>query len=143
MKRIAAIALYVAATLITTGSAMAQDHGAKATVPFNFNVAGTWVPAGTYTIGSDSRSAGPVSLKDHEANISLWAIGQIDANEPGKAGELVFHKYGDRYFLSEIRYAHSSLKVCFGATKAEKRAKEEALEQAALPANDNVLIALN
>jgi len=43
MKRIVTIALCIAATLITSGSAFAQDPGAKVSIPFNFNVAANWM----------------------------------------------------------------------------------------------------
>ena len=79
MKRIiAAIALFVAATFITTGSALAQDHRAKATVPFNFSVNGSWLPAGNYTIGSDSTSANVLNITDREKSVHILArVGPI------------------------------------------------------------------
>ena len=53
MNRISAIALFVAASFVTAGSALAQDHRVQATVPFSFTVNGATLPAGTYTIGSE------------------------------------------------------------------------------------------
>ena len=54
MNRIAAIALFVGATLITAGSAAAQSSVVEANIPFNFTVSDTFLPAGTYTFGFDS-----------------------------------------------------------------------------------------
>ena len=142
MKRIAAIALFVAATFITAGSALAQDHRAKATVPFNFTVNGSSLPAGTYTIGSDSTSANILSITDREKSVHIMAMGLADPNYPGTSGKLVFHKYGDQYFLSEICYADSSTKVDFPTSKAEKRAKSQS-QEAGLRVNNDVMIALN
>ena len=53
MKHITAIALFIAATFITAGKAMAQDYAVQATIPFNFTVNGNQLPAGNYTLGSD------------------------------------------------------------------------------------------
>jgi hypothetical protein len=142
MKRIVTIALSIAATLITSGSAFAQDHGVKATVPFNFNVSGNWVPAGTYTIGSDSQRGIVLRLTSRDQKVSMFALGLIDTSDPGRKAELVFHVYGDRYFLSEIHYPHSSTKVCLPMSKTEKNTRKRA-EEASLRVNDNVLIALN
>jgi hypothetical protein len=142
MTRIPAIAHLAAVALIATGSAFAQDHGVKATVPFNFTVNGSSLPAGSYTISSDSSSANVLSISNRQEKVNIWAMGLKDRNEPGKAGSLVFNKYGDRYFLNEIRFPHSTTKVHFPASKAEKRAKERSLE-AGLNVDSGVLIALN
>jgi hypothetical protein len=141
MKRIAAFALFVAATFITAGSALAQDHGVKATVPFNFTVNGSWLPAGNYTIGSDSTSANIFNITDREKSVHILAMGLTDPNYPGRSSKLVFHKYGDQYFLSEICYANSSTKVDFPLSKAEKNAKAQA-QEAGLRVNNDVMIAL-
>ena len=52
MKNIAAIAVIVATTFFAAGSAPAQDHLVKATVPFTFTAGDRTLPSGTYTIGS-------------------------------------------------------------------------------------------
>jgi hypothetical protein len=142
MNRIATIALSIAATLVASGSAFAQDHAVKATVPFNFSVNGSWMPAGTYTIASEPSRANILNIASREQNVHQLAMGQVDSKDPGSAGELVFHKYGDRYFLSEIRYPNSSAAVHFAPTRTEKRAKEGTLE-AGLRVDDEILIALN
>jgi hypothetical protein len=142
MKRIITIALSIAATLITSGSAFAQNQGVKATIPFNFNASGNWVPAGTYTIGQESQSANVLRLTNREQKVGVFALGQIDSSDPGRKGELVFRQYGNQYFLSEIHYPHSSTKVRIPMSKAEKNARKRA-EEASLQVNNNVLLALN
>ena len=61
MKRITSIALCVLASLAAAGSASAQDHAVKATVPFGFYVGNKWLPSGTYELTSDSEA--PISSK--------------------------------------------------------------------------------
>ena len=141
MKRIIAIALFVAATLIPASSALAQDHRVGATVPFSFTVNGNTLPAGTYRIGSDVTQANMLSIRSRQNKVNIWAMGQTDSGNPG-AGKLVFHRYGDSYFLSEICYPNSSTRVHFPVSKMEKRTRAHTLE-AGLNVNDNVLIALN
>jgi len=142
MKRITAIAHLVAVTLIATGCAFAQDHVVQATVPFAFNISGSSLPAGTYKIGSDFGRANMLSIRNRAQGVNVWAMGVVDSNDPRKNASLLFHKYGDKYFLSEIRYANSSRKLRFPASKTEKRTREHTLE-AGLPSNSDVLIALN
>ena len=145
MKRIAAIALFAAATLTTTGAALAQNQGVKANVPFNFNAGGTWVSAGTYTIGSASTHSNTLEIGAPGKGSAAMALGIVDQNEPSQRGELVFHRVGDSYFLSEVRYAYSSIKVYLPVSKAEKKARQRAMEstEATLRIDDNVLIAMN
>ncbi len=142
MKRIVTIVLSIAATIITSGSAFAQGHGAKATVPFNFSVSGNWVPAGTYTIGSDAQSGIVIRLTNREQKVNIFALGQIASSDPSQKGEMVFRQYGDRYFLAELHYAHSSTKVHLPMSKTEKSARKHA-QEASLRVNNNVLLALN
>ncbi len=139
MKLIPRFALVAVAALVTAVSAGAQDHGLKANVPFNFTVNGDSLPAGNYTIGSSS--ANVLSLKSQQGKVNIWAIGMASTNEPGEPGTLLFHKYGDRYFLSEIRYPHSSTKVHLPTSRTEKKVRDHTLE-ARLNVNDNILIAL-
>ena len=142
MKRIAAIALFVASTLLTAGSAVAQDHRVKATVPFNFTVNNSWLPAGTYTIGSNSDTPNLLSIRDRAKSVHILAMGLTDPRDSEKVGKLVFHRYGNQYFLSEIRRGSASMNVHFPATKLEKKARTQT-QEAGLRVNDDVLIALN
>jgi hypothetical protein len=69
----------------------------------------------------------------------------VDDSSPASCGQLVFHRVGASYFLSEVRYAHSSTKIHLPVSKAEKKARERAMEatEASLRVNENVLIAMN
>jgi hypothetical protein len=141
MKRIAAIALFVAASFITAGGALAQDRQVKATVPFNFTVNSSSMPAGNYTIGSASTNGNILTIADWEKHVHILAMGQPDSGTTVKSGHLVFHKYGDQYFLSEICYAGSSTTVQFPVSKAERRAKAET-QEAGLRVDNDVMVAL-
>jgi hypothetical protein len=142
MKRIAAIALFVASTLLTAGSAVAQDHRVKATVPFNFTVNNSWLPAGTYTIGSNASTPNVVSIRDQAKGVHILAMGPTDPRDSEEVGKLVFHRYGSQYFLSEIRCGSASMNLHFPATKLEKKARTQ-MQEAGLRVSDDVLIALN
>jgi hypothetical protein len=143
MNRISAIALIVAASFVTAGSAMAQDHRAQATVPFNFTVNGNSLPAGTYIVGSESSSPNVITITDREKNVHLMAIAMPDSNTSGAANKLVFHRYGNQYFLSEVRCESASMNLALSTSKAEKRAKAAQTQEAGVRVNDDVMIALN
>ena len=143
MNRISAIALIVAASFVTAGSAMAQDHRAQATVPFNFSVNGNWVPAGTYVLGSESTTPNVITITDREKNVHLMALMLQDSSSSRPANKLVFHRYGNQYFLSEIRCDSASMNVHLSTSKAEKWAQAAQTQEAGLRVNNDVMIALN
>jgi hypothetical protein len=142
MNRISAIALFVAASFVTAGSAMAQDHRVQATVPFNFTVNGESLPAGTYIIGSDVTSPRIVTISNRAKKVNLMAVTLPDSSSSHESNKLVFHKYGNQYFLSEIRCDAASMNAHLTTSKQEKWAKART-QEAALREDNNVLVALN
>jgi hypothetical protein len=141
MKHLTAIALFIAATFITAGKAIAQDYAVRATIPFQFTVNGSQLPAGNYTLGSDITNPRVLKISDRTQHVRLMVLSMPSADEKRKANQLVFHKYGNQYFLSEIRSQESAINVQLGTSKQEKWAREET-HQAGLRVNDEVMIAL-
>jgi hypothetical protein len=140
MKNLTAIALFVAAGIATAGSALAQDHKVTATVPFNFTVSGRTLPAGNYTIGNDGNSPRIIRIYDREKALGVMAVTVPDTSTSGD-NKLVFHRYGNQYFLSEIRTANESMTCHLTTSKQEKWAKAQT-QEASLRVNNDVLIAL-
>jgi hypothetical protein len=67
MKRITAIALFILAGLVSAGNVLAQDHGVRTTVPFDFTVGNKVLPSGTYTIepATENGNRDPESREEH------------------------------------------------------------------------------
>jgi hypothetical protein len=141
MKHITAIALFIAATFITAGKAIAQDYAVRATIPFSFSVNGKQLPAGNYTLGTDVTSPRILKISDRTQHASALAMAMPAEEQKRKVNQLVFHKYGDQYFLCEIRSEASSLNVEIPTTKQEKTARAQT-QVAGLPVRDEVTIAL-
>ncbi|MGA3101181.1 MAG: hypothetical protein ABSD61_04905 [Terracidiphilus sp.] len=124
MKRIAAIALFAIATLMTAGSASAQSAVLKVDVPFNFTVSGTSVPAGSYTFGFDLKYPDILVVQDRTNSIRARALVQRGSIGPGKPGTLILHRYGGQYFLSEVRFGSASNGAFLAASKLERQARK-------------------
>ena len=142
MKNIAAIALFLVATFIAAGPASAQDHAIKATVPFNFTAGSKILPSGTYTIAVDMTAPDLLVIRSRDHKDGALCLGSPNQDKPGSDNTLVFHKYGNQYFLSDIRSKGTSMNLELPVTKAEKRAKAQ-VEEARLPVDSPILIALN
>jgi hypothetical protein len=139
MKR--TIALFVASLFITAG---VWAQSVKANIPFDFTVNNTTVPAGTYIISSASTAHDVLRISDQK-DVHLLTTALPNPANAGKTNVMVFHKYGNQYFLSEIRSADSSsMNLRLPVWKAEKRARMQTQETAAAagPFSSDVMVAL-
>jgi hypothetical protein len=124
MNRIAAIALFALATLMTSSSAMAQRPVIEVNVPFSFTINNTFLPAGTYTFGFDSMHPDQLLIRDLTMEVRAKEFGQRGSIDPGRPRTLIFHHYGSQYFLSEVRFDSASNGVFLPATKSERQARK-------------------
>lgn len=88
------------ALLISAPSLSAQTI-AKVSVPFSFTVGRTEMSAGNYVISSVSDTA----IAIWEGNGKKAVMSLFRREQPGSTdgpAKLVFHKYGDKYFLSQV-----------------------------------------
>ena len=139
MKKITAIAAILLASLAAAGSASAQDHAAKANIPFGFYVENKWVPAGTYTLTSDTRSPDVIVIRNANSTVSLLSVGHQQDKAPG-SNVLVFTRYGDKYFLHEILCSRCGMNEAFSDSKREKLARAQ--EAASIEPPSTVYLAL-
>ena len=137
MKKFAGIALLAIASLATASNALAWDQAVKANVPFNFMAGNKQLPSGTYIISSASDGVIAIRGGDGRSRILLTAIAG-HSNETNHQGKLVFHRYGDEYFLSEVVCSAADMNVHLPATKYEKRAR---YQEARLKSSGEVLVA--
>jgi hypothetical protein len=137
MKPLAAIAFAAIASFITAGGALAQEHIAVANVPFNFNVGDKVLPPGTYTLRSPA--PGIILIENREKTASTMTTAYHDANEVRSAGELVFSRYGNQYFLKEVLCPDASISAALPTSKQEKRTR---MLEAVVPGRSEVLLAL-
>jgi hypothetical protein len=70
-------------------------------VPFEFIVGDKTLPAGEYRV-SQALSKGLTIQSADAKNSAIRLANDIQANKTRKQARLVFHRYGNRYFLSEV-----------------------------------------
>jgi len=97
----------------------------RANIPFDFTVANKKFPAGEYFISRPQPSSGDVVLlvssADGNRNTFRLTSG-VWTSAPKESDTLIFHQYGDQYFLSQVWPAGASL----GRELLESRAEREA-----------------
>jgi len=130
------IALVFALALYPT-QAQAQMTGAlDAKIPFQFHVGNTKFPAGEYRIHVVDEGD-PSGMEITSADGSISALFQVENTEanPGDNTELVFNKYGNRYFLAKLLEQGSPNGSQLAESGYEKRVSQETKEaQEHLPA---------
>lgn len=91
--------------LLATASAYAQNINLKANVPFNFVATAGTLPSGEYMLHSVDRSGNAIAISGTGQKTSIFLATPClsrKAVQSAVQGKLVFTRYGDQYFLSEI-----------------------------------------
>lgn len=97
--------------LFVAGSAVAQSIDVRGDVPFNFIVGKQALAAGKYEIKSmGSADNKTLLIRDSDGNTVLIAhSNSAESLQRSGSTKLVFNRYGDRYFLSQIWMAGATL----------------------------------
>jgi hypothetical protein len=97
------ILVVLASLFLAVGTVQAQSLGLVADIPFDFVVGKTTLDAGKYTISPISMSGSTILLRSSDLKESMFITLCLCASEKGiHESKLVFHGYGNHYFLSQI-----------------------------------------
>lgn len=121
----ARVALIVAfATMLAPHTLTAQSSGTAvvANIPFAFQVGSNHMPAGTYKI--ELQGDDLLWIKG-DSGSSVMMVTRQSPNKSPSDSAVVFHHYGNQYFLREVRNAGEAEVMWSTETKAERRAKLE------------------
>jgi len=104
MKRQAISFVSLLSLLLVAGSAIAQTVHVRADIPFNFAVGSKTYPAGTYSIGTvGDRENKVLLLQSGDGSTSMMLISNAaESITPADKTKLVFSRYGNQYFLSQV-----------------------------------------
>ena len=98
------VALIFALT-IHPAKAHAQIEGAlEVTIPFQFYAGNAKLPAGKYilrTLDNSDLTIMEISTPDGSTS-ALFEVQDAEANSAPRKSELIFNKYGNRYFLAKV-----------------------------------------
>ena len=89
--------------LLVGMSAYAQTVNLKADVPFNFIIRGATLPAGEYTIQGLGGDGSAIAVRGPNPKANTIVLSQRCASSSAaKQSKLVFHRYGEGYFLAQL-----------------------------------------
>jgi hypothetical protein len=104
MKKILGAGMTLVMLLVATSfGKTTSDARVTATIPFDFNVQKQILPAGTYVVTQVRDGLYQIQSEDRRgpmASMQTVTLGSYTGT--GNETKLVFNKYGDQYFLSQI-----------------------------------------
>jgi len=89
--------------LLTLAVAFSPAQTVRAQIPFNFVAGSSRLAAGEYTVQIGGRTDRALAMCGPQQRECVSLIATVVASRiPNDRGKIVFHRYGNRYFLSEI-----------------------------------------
>lgn len=125
---------YLAAALISMGSACAHAQATVFKVPFDFTVGNQVLPAGTYQVSYHATKTAILIRSQDDGRFHAFAT-TYPADPSTRDGKVVFTKYGNQYFLHEVLCSTLSMNVALPTSRLEKRAR---IQEAQLPHDEAV-----
>lgn len=125
LRSLALVALIVALTALTAQAQSANQM--KANIPFSFTIGSQTLPAGEYTIRYVNQDSGKTALLFKSADGRTSRIVNMMMSQKEEAltkASLVFNRYGESYFLSEVWTGADQYGLSLPKSRAERNLSE-------------------
>jgi len=94
-------------------------------VPFKFMVGNAAMPAGECTVVLANENNSVLLVGSSDAKHWVYAPTTPNLGKKASDAALTFHRYGDRYFLTEVRVGNSRSIYTFKPSKLEKELRAQ------------------
>ena len=133
--------LLALAFMAATQIAQAQEQ-VIANVPFAFTAGNRTLPAGEYRVGKWITGDRTLFIQSTDRGATTFAASiPAESNAPQTQTKLVFHRYGDRYFLSQVWVEGSTYGRQLPKSKEEKQ-QEQLLARNSTPDEVTIIASL-
>ena len=123
LKGFTMVMLIVAVAFVAAvASANGQSRNTKANVPFDFIVGSQSLAAGEYTVASMNSQGEVLGIRSVGNKGSAMRL-TTRMSGTSEHAKLIFHRYGDRYFLAEVWNGESGRELI--KSKQERAAQRE------------------
>jgi hypothetical protein len=111
-------------SILAAVSVHAQSSNQQtANIPFSFNVDGKTFPAGLYNVTrlNPQSDKAALAIKSADGSMSKVVLAMpVQAGRPQESAKLVFSRYGDQYFLSQVWTPADNTGLELPKSRAEK-----------------------
>lgn len=115
-----------------------SDIKIMAQVPFDFVIGSKIVPAGQLTVQRLGQGNDVLTMRNRGAKLDLMASPtRVESKRPAATTALVFHKYGNRYFLWEVKVEGSQIMYRLPESRAEAELRAQNVQ-----ATEEILLAV-
>jgi hypothetical protein len=105
-------------------SANGQSTAVRSNVPFEFIVGDRSLPAAQYTVKSIGSGGEVLAIDSRDANRSAMRMSSnLTSNTKSETPRLIFHRYGNQYFLAEVWTSESGKQLA--KSKQERALQRE------------------
>jgi hypothetical protein len=132
--KILAMAGAVLISIVAAGECQAQSRSLEVNVPFAFEVGNKTMLAGSYRVESVPTGAGSIEiLRSGKGDMRVSLSTTATLSKGGTpASALVFHRYGNRYFLAQIQTGDGHAREVFPSPQEKELARSEQMIEVAL-----------
>jgi hypothetical protein len=126
LKKVGLLGAILLATVVTSAQAQSPSNRVTAQIPFDFNIGDRKLPSGRYSVGRVRQASDDAVLTVDDENgrskalRTSIAVRNLDLTENAK---LVFHRYGDQYFLYQVWAAGTTTGRQFPKSRSEREAQ--------------------
>ena len=129
LQAVATMSFVIAIGVAMVGSAHAQSlaERIKVNIPFDFQVVDKKLPAGEYLVQRLPQSSSDTVLMVSNVADGQTAIRLTSATQtttPKEKGTLIFHRYGDQYFLFQVWPPAGETGRVLPRSRSEREAKQ-------------------
>ena len=130
VKRLLMVGLLnVMAMVVMVGSAQAQSLATKIriNIPFDFSVGDNKLPAGHYSVGRAQSSGDAVLLISNlnHFEVAMPLTNATQSLKPKQAATLVFHRYGEQYYLYQVWPAGATIGRVIVKSRGEREIERQ------------------
>ena len=126
LKKVSLLGAILLATVVTSAQAQSPSNRITARIPFDFSIGDRKLPAGKYSVGRvrQNYDDAVLSVDDEAGHLKVLRtsipVRILDLNDHAK---LVFHRYGDQYFLYQVWAPGTTTGRQFPKSRAERDAQ--------------------
>jgi hypothetical protein len=130
LKTLAILSFLIAVAIMPVQSAQAQSlaYRVRANIPFDFIVGNETLPAGDYYIYRTRQysSDNVLTISTVEGRVlAVRLTNGVQTLTPKKEGVLIFKRYGNKHFLSQVWIAGSTFGRAFLQSRSERELERE------------------
>lgn len=115
----------VLAAAVVSANGQVTSHLATADIPFDFIVADKTLPSGKYTVRAATGDGQGLAIRSVDGKSSVIRLSNSAEDTSKKRNaRMVFHRYGQQYFLAEV-WTGDSYGRRLMQSKKERRLREE------------------